>query len=77
MRVSVGLKEEDLEFVDDYAAEKSASRSGVIQEAIRLLRDAELQKQYEVAFADWDASEDAALWDSTSADGIDEAHLNL
>jgi Arc/MetJ-type ribon-helix-helix transcriptional regulator len=72
MKVSVSLKEDDLEFVDDYAAEKSASRSGVIQEAIRLLRDAELRKQYDIAFADLEGSEDAALWDSTSADGLSE-----
>ncbi|OKK07837.1 antitoxin [Streptomyces sp. CB03234] len=75
MKISVSLPEEDVAFVDDYAAETAAdSRSAVIHAAIELLRASRLEADYEAAFAEWDASEDAAFWDQFSGDGIvDEA----
>ena len=71
MKVSISIKEQDLEFIDRCSDDAASSRSAVVQRAIALLRDAELEKEYTEAFAEWDASEDAALWDSTSGDGID------
>ena len=69
------LPQEDVAFVDEYAARTEAeSRSAVIHAAIELLRQAQLEQEYTEAFAGWDASEDAALWERTSGDGItDEA----
>lgn len=75
MKISVSLPQEDVEFVDEYAAETAAdSRSAVIQAAIEMLRASRLEADYEAAFAEWDASEDAAFWDRFSGDGLtDEA----
>ncbi|MFE2986839.1 type II toxin-antitoxin system ParD family antitoxin [Streptomyces sp. NPDC059262] len=71
MKISVSLPQEDVTFVDEYASRTEAdSRSAVIHAAIELLRTAELEAQYTEAFAEWDASEDAALWDRTAGDGI-------
>lgn len=71
MKISVSLPHEDVAFVDEYATKtETASRSAVIHAAIELLRAAELEAEYTEAFAEWDASEDAALWDRTSGDGI-------
>ncbi|MGW8886395.1 ribbon-helix-helix domain-containing protein [Streptomyces sp. NPDC055749] len=75
MKISVSLPQEDVSFVDEYAARtKADSRSAVIHAAIELLRSANLEADYTEAFAEWDASEDAAFWDQFSGDGItDEA----
>ncbi|WP_119288381.1 ribbon-helix-helix domain-containing protein [Streptomyces sp. YIM 130001] len=75
MKISVSLPEEDVAFVDQYAAENSAqSRSAVIHAAIELLRAARLEADYEAAFDEWEGSEDAAFWDQFSGDGlVDEA----
>ncbi|GAB2457628.1 ribbon-helix-helix domain-containing protein [Streptomyces incanus] len=71
MKISVSLPREDLAFVDEYAARTEAeSRSAVIHAAIELLRQAQLEQEYTQAFAEWDGSEDAGLWDRASGDGI-------
>ncbi|MFJ9411105.1 ribbon-helix-helix domain-containing protein [Streptomyces sp. NPDC101393] len=71
MKISVSLPAEDLAFVDEYATRTAAeSRSAVIHAAIEALRAGDLEAEYTEAFAEWDASEDAALWDRTSGDGI-------
>lgn len=70
MKVSVSLPDEDLAFVDAYAkAQGIHSRSGVLQRAIRLLRANQLADEYEQAWSEWAASQDADLWESTSRDG--------
>jgi Arc/MetJ-type ribon-helix-helix transcriptional regulator len=75
MKISVSLPQEDVEFVDAYAARTAAdSRSAVIHAAIELLRQAQLEQEYAEAFAEWDGSEDAGSWDRFSGDGLtDEA----
>jgi Arc/MetJ-type ribon-helix-helix transcriptional regulator len=75
MKISVSLPEEDIAFVDEYAALTEAdSRSAVIQAAIDMLRSARLEGDYAAAWEEWDASDDAGLWEETTSDGItDEA----
>ncbi|MFI5526054.1 ribbon-helix-helix domain-containing protein [Streptomyces platensis] len=75
MKISVSLPQEDVAFVDEYAARTASdSRSAVIHAAIELLRAAQLEAEYTEAFAEWGESGDAALWDRTSGDGLaDEA----
>ncbi|MBT2466723.1 ribbon-helix-helix protein, CopG family [Streptomyces sp. ISL-66] len=75
MKISVSLPQEDVEFVDEYAAATAAnSRSAVIHAAIERLRASQLEADYEAAFAEWEASEDAAFWNQFSGDGLtDEA----
>lgn len=71
MKLSVSLPDEDVEFLDAYAAaEGFASRSAVLHRAVRLLRAAELGPAYEDAFADWEQTGAADEWEITAADGL-------
>ena len=71
MKVSVSLLDEDVEFLDKYAQSQGIeSRSAVVHKAVRLLRASELGAAYEEAWAEWGNSEDAALWDAVTGDGL-------
>ena len=71
MKVSVSLPAEDVEYLDSYAKERQlGSRSAALHKAVRLLRAAELGAEYESAWEEWDTSEDAALWEQTTGDGL-------
>lgn len=71
MKVSVSLPEEDVEFIDEYAARSAgSSRSSVLRRAIGLLRMVELEDAYAAAWREWEDSEDAELWEATAADGV-------
>jgi Arc/MetJ-type ribon-helix-helix transcriptional regulator len=71
MKVSVSLPDEDVEFLDAYAASQGIpSRSGALHKAVRLLRASELGPDYAAAWAEWSQSEDDELWDATAADGL-------
>ncbi len=70
MRVSVSLPDEDVEFLDAYAAERGVgSRSAVVHKAVRLLQASELGVAYEAAWAEW-AADDGAAWEAVAADGL-------
>jgi Arc/MetJ-type ribon-helix-helix transcriptional regulator len=70
MKVSVSLPDEDVAFLDTYAERGGfASRSAVLHKAVRLLRASELGAAYEDAWAEWEATDDGALWEPTAADG--------
>jgi Arc/MetJ-type ribon-helix-helix transcriptional regulator len=74
MKVSVSLPEDDVEFIDEYAAKVGgSSRSSVLRRAIWLLRMDDLERAYEGAWRDWAAGDDAELWDAAAADGIGDA----
>lgn len=74
MKMSISLPEDDVVFVDEYAARTgAASRSSVVHRAIRLLRMSELEEAYSEAWREWDVSEDAQLWRTVIADGIGDA----
>jgi len=71
MKVSVSLPTEDIEFLDEYAGNHGyASRTAVMHAAVRMLRSAKLGDAYEQAWAEWSASEDAAVWSSAVGDGL-------
>ena len=73
MKVSISIPADDLEFLDGYAHKQGLeSRSAAVQKAIRLLRTAELSGAYAAAYEEWASSEDASLWDTTVADGLDQ-----
>ncbi|HEX6501000.1 MAG TPA: ribbon-helix-helix domain-containing protein [Micromonosporaceae bacterium] len=74
MKLSVSLPEEDVAFVDEYAARtRAASRSSVLHEAIEMLRMAEIEADYVAAWDEWERSPDARLWDATAPDGLGDA----
>jgi len=71
MKVSVSLPEEDIEFLDSYArAQGIESRSAAVHKAVGLLRATQLGDAYEDAWASWESSDDAPLWESAAADGL-------
>ena len=71
MKVSVSLPEEDVEFLDAYAAAQGiASRSAVLHKAVRLLRACGLGTAYEDAWAEWAVSGDDGCWATTVGDGL-------
>jgi Arc/MetJ-type ribon-helix-helix transcriptional regulator len=71
MKVSVSLPDDDVEYLDAYVRHRGLeSRSAAVHKAVRLLRASELAGAYEEAWADWDASEDAELWNGVAADGV-------
>lgn len=71
MKLSVSLRDEDVEFLDAYArAQGYRSRSAVLHRAVRLLRAAESGAAYEDAWDEWQATGEADAWEATAADGL-------
>ncbi|MGH3825104.1 MAG: antitoxin [Pseudonocardiaceae bacterium] len=74
MKLSVSMSEQDVEFLDDYASSHGVrSRSAAVAQAVALLRAHVLSDSYERAWAEWEASEDASVWETVTADGLDGA----
>src|SRR5262249_56855871 len=74
VKVSISLPDDDVEFIDQYAATAGRkSRSAVVHQAIGLLRNMSLESAYTAAWNEWESSEDARLWDRTVDDGIADA----
>jgi Arc/MetJ-type ribon-helix-helix transcriptional regulator len=71
MKLSVSLPDDDVAFLDEFAEQAGIeTRSAVVQRAIAMLRAADLAGDYEAAFREWDTSEDAALWEQATGDGM-------
>jgi Arc/MetJ-type ribon-helix-helix transcriptional regulator len=74
VKLSVSLSDADVAFLDEYArANGIPSRSGVLHQALALLRERRLGADYAAAWDEWAADSDNALWDQASADGLDAA----
>jgi antitoxin MazE9 len=74
MKLSVSLPEEDVAALDEYArATGLKSRSAAVQRAIRLLRQRDLEKDYAVAWDEWESSGDEHAWEVTAGDGLADA----
>lgn len=72
MKLSVSLSDGDVAFLDAYAREHGMdSRSGVLHEALTLLRERALTVDYLAAWDEWADDPDNAVWDSAVADGLD------
>jgi Arc/MetJ-type ribon-helix-helix transcriptional regulator len=73
VKLSVSLSDEDVTLLDEYARSSGLkSRSAVVQHALRLLRQAELEQDYAAAWAEWETGNEEA-WDATVADGLANA----
>jgi len=71
MKLSVSLPAEDVDYLDDYAANHGmGSRSAAVHKAVRLLRASELGAAYEDAWSVWAEGEDGRAWDVAVADGL-------
>lgn len=71
MKLSVSLTQSQIAFLDRYQqAHKLGSRSEALQHALQQLQDRELEEAYRLAGEEWAGSEDAALWERNSGDGL-------
>ncbi|MFM7065167.1 MAG: ribbon-helix-helix domain-containing protein [Actinomycetes bacterium] len=71
MKLSVSIPDDDVVFLDEFAAKAGMeSRSAVVQQAIAMLKAAELVRDYAKAFDEWAESGDAATWDTSISDGL-------
>jgi Arc/MetJ-type ribon-helix-helix transcriptional regulator len=71
VKLSVSIRDEDVEFIDRYADEhRVGTRSGVVQRAVALLRATELGEAYADAWQEWTGG-DADTWDAALGDGLD------
>lgn len=74
MKLSVSLSSDEVAAVDAYARTTGlASRSAVIQHAIRLLEQSDLERDYEAAWEEWEASGEQAVWAGTASDEMADA----
>lgn len=74
MKLSVSLSDEDVAVLDEYVKRAGLpSRSAAVQRAVQMLRYPDLENDYAEAWARWSASEDAAAWEGTTADGVTDA----
>ncbi|MCZ2813818.1 ribbon-helix-helix domain-containing protein [Modestobacter sp. VKM Ac-2979] len=74
MKLSVSLPADDVELIDQYArASGLHGRSAVIQHALRLLREAGLERDYATAWEEWETAGEQSLWDSVVGDGVTDA----
>jgi antitoxin ParD1/3/4 len=65
-KLSISLPPSLVEFIENYKLSKGCkSRSQVIEEALELLRNRELEEAYRLASAEVDSA-----WDMTVADGL-------
>ncbi len=73
MKLSVSLPDGDVAFLDAYAREHGlGSRSGVVHEALALLRERALSADYLAAWDEWADDPDNAVWDEAT-DGLDSS----
>ena len=71
MELWVSLSEGDVALLDEYARTSGLKgRSAVIQHALRLLRRADLERDYADAWEEWDSSGEQTAWEATGADGV-------
>jgi Arc/MetJ-type ribon-helix-helix transcriptional regulator len=72
VKLSVSLSDADVAFLDEYARTHGVrSRSGVLHEALQLLRARQLGTDYAAAWEEWAADDENAVWDQVAADGLD------
>ena len=74
MKLSISLPDEDVEFLDVFADRAGMhSRSAVVQQAIGMLKAADLADDYERAFDEWHDTGEGAVWDTALGDEIERA----
>ena len=72
--MSVSLPDDDVALLDEFARTAGLKgRSAVIQHALRLLRQAELEQDYAAAWDEWENAGEQSAWDTTVGDGLVDA----
>lgn len=74
-KISANLDTELVAFLEKYQQRQGLkTRSEALEDAIRELRRAHLRAEYAAAAQDPDYLSDVKRWDSTVADGLDDAY---
>lgn len=74
MKLSISVSEDDVAVLDEHARSQGlGSRSAAVQQAIRLLRQADLEQDYAAAWTQWDSSGDREAWEDSADDGLPDA----
>lgn len=74
MKLSVSLPDDDVALLDEYARSAGLrGRSAVIQHALRLLRQSELEQDYAAAWEEWGSTGEQSVWDAATGDGLVDA----
>lgn len=74
MKLSVSLPADDVVTLDAFVRTAGLpSRSAALQQAIRMLRLAELEQDYRAAWEEWESSGDQAVWDGAAGDRLVDA----
>lgn len=74
MKISVSLSEEDVAVLDEFARTTGLrSRSAALQRAVAMLRLDQLDRDYEAAWDEWEASGEFQAWETTVEDGLADA----
>lgn len=74
MKVSISARVDEVlvAYLDRFQKEHDVkSRSEALEQAIKALRERDLDREYALAMAAWDASGDAELWDQVVGDGLE------
>jgi metal-responsive CopG/Arc/MetJ family transcriptional regulator len=73
VKLSISLPDDDVIVIDRYAANHGiANRSAALHAIVQEHADAQLEADYVAAMIEWEDSGEAALWDVTSADGLED-----
>jgi Arc/MetJ-type ribon-helix-helix transcriptional regulator len=73
MKLSVSISEQDVATLDQYARQAGLpSRSAALHRAIRLLAEADLERDYEAAWIEWESSGAQTDWESAPGDGLND-----
>jgi Arc/MetJ-type ribon-helix-helix transcriptional regulator len=72
VKVSTTLPAADVAFIDDYTRRNDLlSRAAAYHEAVRALRQRDLEAAYLEADREWYESSEAQAWEVTIADGVE------
>ncbi len=71
--VSARLDETLVNYLDSYRQNHGVkNRSEALEQAIRALRERNLEQEYEAATKEWNDSGEANIWDKTAGDGLNK-----
>lgn len=74
MSISARVDEALVAYLDSYQKDHDVkSRSEALEQAIKALRERDLDREYTLAMSEWDASGEGELWDQVAGDGLEHA----
>lgn len=70
-KLSVSVDNRLARFIDTYQTDHDVpTKSEVVERALELLQNQELQRQYAEAYQEWEEHGEAEVWEATVGDGL-------